>query len=86
MDLRAIEEFDAVYDWPLSRSAKHVRGIAASMAALDTTLAGGYDIVHVHTPIAAFVTRAVGGHLRRRADGYDLAAIDADQLRATSRG
>lgn len=56
-DPRAVDEFDDTWDLPLSRSVKDVRGIAASMAAVDAALASGYDIVHVHTPIAAFVTR-----------------------------
>lgn len=51
-------EFDSLYemewtrnplDWEnLARSAKRIRAIVAR---------NGYDIVHVHTPIAAFVTR-----------------------------
>lgn len=51
-------EFDSLYEmeWtrnpldlePLARSVKRIRAIAAR---------NGYDIVHVHTPIAAFITR-----------------------------
>ncbi len=51
--------FDGMYELPLSRSIKDVRAIVASASSLDAVLRQGYDIVHVHTPIAAFVARAL---------------------------
>ena len=49
--------FDAVYDLPLSRSIRDVRGLAGTLGALDRILETAPDIVHVHTPIASFLTR-----------------------------
>lgn len=51
--------FDEVHDLPLSRSVRDVRGIARSERAIGAVIrATQPDIVHVHTPIASFVTRA----------------------------
>lgn len=52
-------EFQSVHDVPLSRSPIHVRSLAESASKLRTIMRAGYDIVHVHTPIASFITRAV---------------------------
>lgn len=49
--------FDHVYEIPLSRSILDVRGMAGSERAIGRLLATRRDIVHVHTPIAGFVTR-----------------------------
>jgi glycosyltransferase involved in cell wall biosynthesis len=49
--------FDHLHDLPLSRSIRDVRGLAGALRALHDTLDRGYDIVHVHTPIAGFLTR-----------------------------
>jgi glycosyltransferase involved in cell wall biosynthesis len=51
--------YDAMYELPLSRSIKDFRGMSQTVRALRTIVAGDYDIVHVHTPIAAFLTRAI---------------------------
>ena len=56
---RAAGQFDDMYELSLSRSLRHVRAMAVSASALRATLDGGYDIVHVHTPIVAFITRAL---------------------------
>ena len=53
-----LEAFDRRFELPLSRSILDVIGILRAMDALTVILESGYDIVHVHTPIAAFVTRA----------------------------
>jgi glycosyltransferase involved in cell wall biosynthesis len=50
--------FDQRHDLPLSRSIRDIGGILRTMQALSVILEPGYDIVHVHHPIAAFVTRA----------------------------
>jgi glycosyltransferase involved in cell wall biosynthesis len=52
------EAFDHVYDLPLSRSILDVGGILQAGRAISALLDTGPDIVHVHTPIAGFVTRA----------------------------
>ena len=52
-------EFDRAHDVPLSRSLKDVRGLIAGAMTLASIMESGYDIVHVHTPIASFVTRAM---------------------------
>ncbi len=53
--------FDQLHELPLSRSILDVRGILRAMSAITRILDRDYDIVHVHTPIAAFVTRAAIG-------------------------
>ncbi len=50
--------FDALHEIPLSRSILDVGGIVRGLRAISGIVGSGYDIVHVHTPIAAFVTRA----------------------------
>ena len=52
------DRFDAVHAVDWSR-APHALGRVARAAARvrDVVQRGGYDIVHVHTPVAAFVTR-----------------------------
>jgi glycosyltransferase involved in cell wall biosynthesis len=57
--------FDAVHDIPLSRSILDLGGMWRSLRAIGRIVAAGYDIVHVHTPIAAFVTRAAIRRLPR---------------------
>jgi glycosyltransferase involved in cell wall biosynthesis len=49
--------FDDVYELPLSRSIRDVSGLARSSRALTQILHERPDIVHVHTPIAGFLTR-----------------------------
>lgn len=51
--------FDTVYDVPFSRSIKSLRSHVTSSGEIASVLERGYDIVHVHTPIASFITRAV---------------------------
>jgi glycosyltransferase involved in cell wall biosynthesis len=62
-DPALVAGFDAVHDLPLSRSLRDVRALARARAALGRILATPYDIVHVHTPIASFVTRHVVSRL-----------------------
>lgn len=50
--------FDAAFELGLSRSVKDVRGMLIAFRRLRDRMASGYDIVHVHTPLAAFLTRA----------------------------
>ena len=50
--------FDELHELPLSRSIIDAGGIVRTLVELSRILKGGFDIVHVHTPIAAFVTRA----------------------------
>ena len=49
--------FDHVYELPLSRSIADVGGILRAERAMAGILETGYDLVHVHTPIASLVTR-----------------------------
>jgi len=51
--------FDEVHDLPLSRSIRDVRGLMQARRALEQVLERPPDIVHVHTPIAGFLTRFV---------------------------
>lgn len=49
--------FDQVFDLPLSRSILDLRTNARGERAIRDLLDLGYDLVHVHTPIAGFLTR-----------------------------
>ena len=52
------ESFDTLYELPLSRSILDVRGMLRGYRAISAILDEVRpDIVHVHTPIAAFITR-----------------------------
>ena len=56
-DTALARSFDEVHDLPLSRSIRDLRGLSGSLRALDQVLHRAPDIVHVHTPIASFLTR-----------------------------
>ena len=56
-DAGLARSFDDVYDLPLSRSIRDIRGLAGTGRALAAILEHEPDIVHVHTPIAGFLTR-----------------------------
>jgi glycosyltransferase involved in cell wall biosynthesis len=58
-DPRVMAAFDEVYELPLSRSLRDLCGLARTRRALQRTLETQPDIVHVHTPIAGFITRYV---------------------------
>ena len=59
-----LEAFDSCFEAPFSRKPWALRGVRR-MGEFIRTLAvrEGYDIVHVHTPVAAFVTRRALGRL-----------------------
>lgn len=57
------EAFDNVYDIPLSRSILDVGANARGERAIERLLGERYDIVHVHTPIAAFLARVAARRL-----------------------
>src|SRR3954453_3189996 len=60
------EAFDRLEELPLSRSLFDLRGILAATRAIARLLRSGrYDIVHVHTPIAAFAVRAAATSVPR---------------------
>lgn len=55
---RIADSFDAVFDVPWSRNPLDPRNLLGSARIVRQIVAhGGYDIVHVHTPVAAFATR-----------------------------
>ncbi len=56
-DPMVIRAFDRAHELPLSRSPFDLRGLARAGGAIRSVIAPGYDIVHVHTPIASFITR-----------------------------
>lgn len=52
------EAFDACHEVPFSRKPWALRGVRRMNDAIrNLVLREGYDIVHVHTPVASFVTR-----------------------------
>jgi glycosyltransferase involved in cell wall biosynthesis len=56
-DPRVMSAFDKVHAVPLSRSLRDLRGLARAYRAMRQILQEPPDIVHVHTPIASFMTR-----------------------------
>lgn len=61
------QEFDACHALPLSRNPLDIPTLLKAPAAIRQLVeGGGYDIVHVHTPVAAFLLRFA---LRGRAAG-----------------
>ena len=56
--------FDNIYDAPWDRSPLSPGNLPALSQIARLVQEGGYDIVHVHTPVAAFVTRAALRKLR----------------------
>jgi glycosyltransferase involved in cell wall biosynthesis len=67
---RIADCFDNRYDIAWSRSPLDPRNLFGSAAAVRRIVAEGrYDLVHVHTPIAAFVTRWALRSMRKRAGG-----------------
>lgn len=57
--------FDRVHDVTWSRNPLDVRNLAAAPRRVRRlVIEGGYDIVHVHTPVASFVTRFALRRLR----------------------
>jgi glycosyltransferase involved in cell wall biosynthesis len=52
------QEFDACHALPLSRNPRDIGTLLRAPAAIRALVArGNYDIVHVHTPVAAFLVR-----------------------------
>lgn len=50
--------FHEVFDVDLSRNPWDLRNLLAGVKRIrEVVISGGYDIVHVHTPVAAFITR-----------------------------
>lgn len=61
------DNFDQVWDVQWSRNPLDPRNLLSAAPALRRIVEGeGYDLVHVHTPVAAFVTRWALRGLRRR--------------------
>ena len=56
-DTAFVQAFDHIYDLPLSRSILDVPRIVRAERTVERLLQIRPDIVHVHTPIAGFVTR-----------------------------
>jgi glycosyltransferase involved in cell wall biosynthesis len=51
------ERFDERVDAGWTRNPSDAENFRAARGVRDAVLSGGYDIVHVHTPVAAFLTR-----------------------------
>ena len=60
-------EFDVAHDIPLDRSLLRPWRLLRAMTELERICeVNGYELVHVHTPVAAFVTRLALRRLRKR--------------------
>jgi glycosyltransferase involved in cell wall biosynthesis len=67
------ETFDRVHDIAWSRNPLDVRNVAGSPRRVRQLVAeGAYDIVHVHTPVASFVTRSALRRARRGGRGPEV--------------
>jgi len=58
-DTQLVGVFDHTFELPFSRSIRDLRAQVAGATTLAAILERGYDIVHAHTPIAGFITRAL---------------------------
>ncbi len=66
-DERSAPHFDQVFDATWTRSPLDLKGILPMLRRIDELVdAGAYDIVHVHTPVAAFFTRLALRRQRKR--------------------
>lgn len=63
---RIVSHFDALFDAPWSRNPLSPSGLGASLRVREIVARGGYDVVHVHTPVAAFLTRFALRNMTRR--------------------
>ncbi|MHB8705191.1 MAG: glycosyltransferase family 4 protein [Coriobacteriia bacterium] len=61
-----VQGFDNVFDASWSRNPLSLRGLREIVRVRRLLAEQGYDIVHVHTPVAAFLTRMAAAPLRRR--------------------
>src|SRR5207237_617615 len=62
-----VQAFDRVWDMEWSRNPVHPRNmLVAPKGVRDLVAREGYDIVHVHSPVAAFVTRLALRRLRKQ--------------------
>src|SRR2546423_13555480 len=62
-----VQAFDHVWDMDWSRNPLRPSNfISAPKRVRDVVVQQGYDLVHVHTPVAAFVTRFALRHLRKQ--------------------
>lgn len=63
----AAEAFDRVWEARWTREPTALRNLTAALPRVRRLVAReGYDVVHVHTPVASFVTRLAVRGLRRR--------------------
>ena len=64
MNQSCVDTFNSVYNIEWSRSPLDIKHILNSIKRIKAIVQdGGYDIVHVHTPIAAAVTRLALRHM-----------------------
>lgn len=61
-----LKAFDQVWEVEWSRNPLDPQNLIVAPRQLREVLASGYDLVHVHTPVAAFVTRYALNGLRKR--------------------
>ncbi len=61
-----LKAFDRVCEVEWSRNPLDPQNLMVAPRQIREVLAKGYDLVHVHTPVAAFVTRYALNDLRRR--------------------
>lgn len=58
--------FDQVFQVPFSRSPFDLRNLRAGAMIRDIVKQGEFNLIHVHTPVAALVTRLAVGPMRRK--------------------
>ncbi len=74
--------FDRAFEIPWSRWPLSVRNFSAVRRVRRIVEAGRYDIVHVHTPVAAFLVRFALRHIARPAIIYTAHGFHADRSQA----
>ncbi|WP_172634012.1 glycosyltransferase [Thermanaerovibrio velox] len=60
------DAFDAVFDVPFARNPLAMRNLRAGFLMRGITRSRSFSLIHVHTPVASFVTRLALGPMRNR--------------------
>jgi glycosyltransferase involved in cell wall biosynthesis len=66
-NLACVTAFNSVWDVPWSRNPLDPRNLISAVPRIqEIVIQGNYDLVHVHSPVAAFVTRYAIGQIKTK--------------------